>query len=294
MQKESGQVYSKTNSDLISIVITTYNRSEALLAVLAALALQTDKLFEVVIADDGSCSEHVEAIHAFAQTSDLSIRHVWHPDIGFTAAQVRNMGVSQSVGKYVILMDGDCVPERDFVAQHRRLQEPGCFVNGSRVLLSPEASQMVMRNVSLWVGQDWTFWLVQKLHKFSNKWLPLLRLPDGGYRIEGTFRWKGIRSANMGVWRNDYWAVNGFDETFVGWGHEDADFVLRLHNAGLKRKNGFAATEVYHLWHPEAQRDRENRNAQKVHERARTGLVQAELGLRQAIGYEQMRLTSWR
>ncbi|MBT0571785.1 glycosyltransferase family 2 protein [Curvibacter sp. CHRR-16] len=294
MKQESSQVYSKTEGDFISIVITTYNRSDALIAVLQGLEWQADRAFEVIVADDGSRPEHVQAIHEYAQASALSIRHIWHPDVGFTAAQVRNMGVSQAKGNYIVLLDGDCVPERDFVTQHRRLRARGCFVNGSRVLLTAVASQDLMRHARRWLGQGIWFWMVQRWYKHSNKWLPLLRLPDGAYRVQGTFRWKGIRSCNMGVWRDDYWSVNGFDETFVGWGHEDADFVLRLHNAGLQRKNGFAATEVYHLWHQEAQRDHENHNAQKVHERSRTGLVQAELGLHQATGYDQMRLTSWR
>ena len=40
--------------DLISVIITTYDREDALDAVLAALSRQSDRGFEVVIADDGS------------------------------------------------------------------------------------------------------------------------------------------------------------------------------------------------------------------------------------------------
>ena len=49
-------------SQLVSVVITTYNRSDALLAVLAGLARQTDHNFEVLVADDGSRTEHQTAI----------------------------------------------------------------------------------------------------------------------------------------------------------------------------------------------------------------------------------------
>ncbi len=42
------------SSDLISVVITTYNRSDALLAVLEGLSRQNDLGFEVIVADDGS------------------------------------------------------------------------------------------------------------------------------------------------------------------------------------------------------------------------------------------------
>lgn len=294
MQQTVGEVYSKTTPDCISLVITTYNRSDALVAVLQALELQTDRDFEVIVADDGSTDEHQQNVAQFAQTLTLPITHVWHPDNGFTAAQVRNMGVEQSRGNYIVLMDGDCVPEVDFVAQHRRLREPGCFVNGSRVLLSQSATEEVLRMGAPPAGHSAWYWLRQRIGGRANKVLPRLRLPDGNFRKQGTFVWKGIRSCNMAVWRDGYLAVNGFDETFVGWGHEDADFVLRLHNAGLCRKNGFAATEVYHLWHKESIRDRENQNARKVRDREVSGVVRAAVGITDRVGYEQMRVTSWR
>ena len=85
----------------------------------------------------------------------------------------------------------------------------------------------------------------------------------------------------MGVWKSDYARVDGFDESFVGWGHEDADFVLRLHHAGVARKNGFCATEVFHLWHREASRDRESRNAKLVEERSKSGVTRASMGYSQ-------------
>ena len=73
--------------------------------------------------------------------------------------------------------------------------------------------------------------------------------------------------------------MNGFDESFEGWGHEDADMVLRLHNAGLHRKNGFCATEVYHLWHRENSRHHENANRLTVMERLTSGQVRATRGV---------------
>jgi GT2 family glycosyltransferase len=75
--------------------------------------------------------------------------------------------------------------------------------------------------------------------------------------------------------------VDGFDESFVGWGHEDADFVLRLHSAGVRRKNGFCSTEVFHLWHPEAARTRESCNFQLVLKRMDTKITRATLGYSQ-------------
>lgn len=280
-------------ADLISLVITTYNRSDALVSVLEALAKQTDSHFEVIIADDGSTLAHQQRMQQAVLRLGLQATHVWHPDVGFTASRVRNLGVCVAKGAYLILMDGDCVPEVDFVRRHRLLAEQGCFVNGSRVMLSQELTQAVLQGRTAVFGRDWGFWLRARLAGRASKGTALMRLPDMARRKQKDFRWKGIRSCNMAVWREDYLAVNGFDETFVGWGHEDADFVLRLHNAGKTRKNGFFSTEVYHLWHPESSRAEESRNAQRVRERMQSGQQMATIGYRESAGAPDVVLSSW-
>jgi GT2 family glycosyltransferase len=278
-----GLVYSKMSPvDLISIVITTYNRSEALAVVLRALELQDDRQFEIVIADDGSNDTHRGVIDRAVSGSTLKVKHVWHPDIGFTASCIRNRGVSVALGNYIVLLDGDCVPQEDFVHQHRRLMEAGCFVNGSRVLLSNALTTAAITGSESLCGRSAWYWLYKRLTGDASKLAGLVRLPDLDARKHRAFIWKGIRSCNMGVWRSDYEAINGFDESFVGWGHEDADFVLRLHNYGVIRKNGFCATEVYHLWHPESSRAHESVNAKKVMDRVKTGEFLSTLGYRES------------
>lgn len=278
------------SKELISIVITTYNRSDALGCVLAALDHQSDRHFEVIVADDGSNQQHLSEALAIESLVNFPVKHVWHPDVGFTAAKVRNLGVAQAAGGYLILLDGDCVPEIDFVKRHRMLAQSGHFVNGSRVLLSEGLTQSaIAREVNLSNQSTWQ-WIARRFRGESSKWTAKFRLPDLSIRRQTAFRWKGIRSCNMALHKADYIEINGFDETFVGWGHEDADFVLRLHNAGLCRKNGFYSTEVYHLWHPESSRDRENANAQRVRERIGNKLIQATVGYQQSLGFEQLRV----
>jgi GT2 family glycosyltransferase len=279
------------SSPSISVVITTYNRSDALIQVLQALSAQDDKDFEIVIADDGSTQQHQDALRGAVAAFGLRVTHVWHPDIGFTASCIRNRGVSVAKGSYILLLDGDCVPEADFVKQHRVLQEAGCFLNGSRVLLSQRLTQNVILGKTSLSQRTAAFWLGLWLRGDASKITGLIRLPNFLRRKVRNFRWKGIRSCNMGVWREHYVAVNGFDESFVGWGHEDADFVLRLQNSGVSRKNGFCATEVYHLWHPESSRVQESLNAQKVRERMRTKAVQPTTGYRESLSSTEVVIT---
>ena len=277
---------------LVSVVITTYNRSDALLAVLTGLARQTDTNFEVLVADDGSRIEHQAAVLTAPVAKFLCLKHIWHPDVGFTASRIRNRGVAASSGDYIIFLDGDCVPEVDFIEQHRRLAAPGYFVNGSRVLLSSEFTNQVLNGAQQISGRSAGYLVWQRMKGHASKLSGLLRLPDMPWRNKSAFSWKGIRSCNFGCWRTDFEQVNGFDESFVGWGHEDADFVLRLHNSGTTRKNGFCATEVFHLWHRDAARNQESLNAAVVTARATTTVTQPTLGYSQQRINDDVRITT--
>lgn len=263
----------------ISFVVLTYNRTDALLAVLRSLSEQCDARHEVLIADDGSQPDQVKMLHERRPAFKCPVRHIWHPDVGFTAARARNLAASHATGDYLVFLDGDCIPNKAFVAQHTRLAEAGCFVNGSRVLLSKNLTAQVVNGEVDLPSRPVSFWLHARLRGDCNKLLHLLVWPWRLFRIKQGFRWRGIRSCNFGVWQRDFASVNGFDETFEGWGHEDADLVLRLTHLGIQRKDGFMATEVFHLWHRENTRDQESTNKKKVLQRMKTNLILAKKGL---------------
>ena len=265
----------------ISFIVLTYNRTDALLAVLRSLAKQCHADHEVLVADDGSSAEQVNLLRENCPEFSCLVRHVWHPDFGFTASRARNLGAYHATGDYLVFLDGDCVPGPTFVKAHTQLAEKTCLVNGSRVLLSEQLTQRVVNNQIDLTNQSLHFWIKTWFKGDSNKLLHLMGWPGSLYRLQRKFKWKGIRSCNLAVWRKDFFAVNGFDETFEGWGHEDADLVLRLSHLGIKRKNGFWATEVYHLWHRERQRGQASTNQQKVFDRIKTFQIMAEKGLTQ-------------
>lgn len=262
-----------------AFIVLTYNRPDALTQVLHSLAAQCGEEHEVLIADDGSGPTSVKALIEGLPKFKCPVRHVWHPDIGFTASRARNMAAVQSEADYLVFLDGDCIPNPHFVVSHEQLREQGVFVNGNRVLLSESLTCRVLAmGVDLQQArwQDWVRW---RLSGDSNKLVHLLHWSNAPFRKERYFRWKKIRSCNFGVWRNDFVRVNGFDESFQGWGHEDADLVLRLHHAGVQRKNGFCASEVYHLWHKENSRNNELSNRNIVTQRMHSGIIRADKGL---------------
>ncbi len=276
----------------ISFIVLTYNRTQTLLPVLRSLAAQCDVRHEVLIADDGSNQDHVALLKQACPIFKCKVMHIWHPDTGFTAAAARNLGAYFSEGNYLIFLDGDCVPNKSFVEAHTRLAERGHFVNGSRVLLSERLTSIVVKAGMKVEDRSPAFWFVAWMRGDSNKLLHMLYWPWSLFRVKQGFKWRGIRSCNLAVWRSDFFAVNGFDETFEGWGHEDADLVLRLSNLGVRRKNGFLATEVYHLWHRESVRDHESVNRQKVLQRMATRVIRAEKGLSELGGDDSVKVTT--
>lgn len=264
---------------LISLVISTYNRPDALAAVLEGCFAQTDQHFEIIVADDGSTASTRECIAALAARSPVRLQHIWQPDDGFRLAMARNRGTIAAAGAYMVFLDGDCIPQRDFIAQHRRLAQTGYMVTGSRILLSEAFTARVLAegidlpNAS--AGAKFGYRLRGHMNKFLQL---LLRLPDIG-RATHRFSWRRIKGCNLGMWRCDLETVNGFDEGFRGWGHEDSDLVVRMFNAGIMRKDGAFATEVFHLWHREAQRDQATSNKHLVLERAANKSFLASQGL---------------
>jgi glycosyltransferase involved in cell wall biosynthesis len=262
-----------------AIVIPTYNRPDALAAVLEALLHQDDLDFELVVADDGSTDETRSVVEAFRKRAPFPIKHVWQEDLGFRLAAVRNRGIAATDAEYIIFVDGDCVPPSYFVSAHKRLAERGYFLSGNRVLVSERFTRELLEH-SLPV-HEWTpaQWLGAWLRGAINRWVPLLSLPDNPLRRARPQRWRGVKTCNMSMWREDLVRVNGLDETYSGWGLEDSDLVIRLQHAGVKHKSARFAAPVFHLWHRESDRGKLAENQKRLDELIASDRYRAETGL---------------
>jgi glycosyltransferase involved in cell wall biosynthesis len=265
--------------ELISLIVSTYNRPDALGAVLSSLARQSDRNFEIVVADDGSGPPTRDLVKSWTAKAGVPLKHVWQEDRGYRLAEIRNRAIAASGGDYIIFLDGDCVARPDFVAAHRRLAEPGFFVGGNRVLLSQALTgRILLPNLE---PETWSLgtWAGLRLRGDVNRFAPLLSLPLGLLRKRLATEWEGVRGGNFAFFRADLERVDGFETSFTGWGLEDSDIVIRLMRAGVRRKDGRFATGVLHLWHPEADRSRLAANRAKLDEVLRSDRVRALSGL---------------
>lgn len=265
----------------IAVIPATYNRPDALAALLEGYLAQDYADFEIVVADDGSGPATREAIRGYQARARFRIDHVWQENKGYRAAAIRNKAIARTDADYIIYTDQDCVPPPDFLSRHAHLAEPGWFVAGNRILTTQAFAERILAEklpIHTWTLRQW---LQCRLHGEVNRIHPLLRLPDGRHRKLHPRRWKGAKTANLAVWRRDLVAVNGMDEEYEGWGLEDSDLVIRLIRSGVRHKSGRYACPLIHLWHREQDkaRLRENRthlDAMLLSERAiaRRGLSQ--------------------
>lgn len=263
----------------IEVVVTTYNRPDALSAVLDGYLAQSDHNFELMVADDGSTAETARVVDDYAARAPFPVRRVWQEDQGFRAAAIRNKALAGSDSDYIVFSDGDCVPSHTFVSQHRRLAEPGWFLSGNRVLLSEAFTRRVLQQRVSIQDFSWAHWVRAHARGDVNRTTPLIRLPDGVWRKRRARRWEGVKTCNLSAWRADLVKVNGLDEAYSGWGLEDSDLAIRLLHAGVQHKNARFAASVFHLWHPENDRSKLPENRRRLNELLHSQRVRAGVGL---------------
>jgi glycosyltransferase involved in cell wall biosynthesis len=234
----------------VGVVFTTYNRPHDLARVLAGYARQTWREFEIVIADDGSGAQTRECIEQARRQWNLTIRHVWHEDIGFRKCRILNRAIVETRAEYLIFTDGDCIPHPQFVAGHVRLAHPGHFVSGGCVRLSDVTTRAIAAQDVLDGKVFDARWLQAQGESSLNLRKLLLSSPP----------WHGVMNSitttkptwnghNASTWREEVLAVNGFDER-LGYGGLDREFGERLERCGMKGLQARYSLVCLHLDHP--------------------------------------------
>ncbi|OVE82302.1 hypothetical protein BVY04_01280 [bacterium M21] len=95
-------------SELVSVIIPTYNRVDYLPDALESVRAQTYRPIEVLVVDDGSTDETKAWITDWSQqysAEDFIVRYLVQENQGAPVA--RNYGVREAAGKYVQFLDSD-------------------------------------------------------------------------------------------------------------------------------------------------------------------------------------------
>jgi glycosyltransferase involved in cell wall biosynthesis len=254
-----------------SLIITTYNRPDALELVLMSVIKQIQFPDEVIVADDGSGEETRQLIERFKKYFPVTLIHCWHEDIGFRLAAIRNKAINMASGEYLIMIDGDIVLPPGFIQEHRRNAWKGQFIQGSRVMLQETKTKELLKSKKLTIG-FFDSGIDNRLNVLKSRLLSSIF----SYYRTGHHH---VRGANLSFWKEDVMNVNGFNEDFAGWGREDSEFVVRMNNAGIRRKHLKFAGFGYHLYHKEHSRKQLAANEAVLARTLELGLIRCENGI---------------
>lgn len=230
-----------------SLIISTYNREDALELTLLSVLRQSELPDEVIIADDGSGQATKDLLEKYRKKFPIPIIHCWHEDLGFRLAAIRNKAIAMASSDYIIMIDGDIIIHSHFIKSHKRIAQKGQFIQGSRVLLQERFTERVLAEKR--VNFSFFNWGIK--NRLNTIYSPLLSKLISFYNNKPN----RIRGANLSFWKEDVIQINGFNEDFVGWGREDSEFAVRMKNLGIVRKHMKFAGFGYHLYHQESSRE---------------------------------------
>jgi len=245
-----------------SLIISFYNKIDYLRTILAALERQSYEQFEVIIADDGSKKEVVDEIAEIIKISPLTIQHVWHEDSGFRKTRILNEAIRTSRSNYLIFIDGDCIPHKEFVKEHVENREQNYVLAGRRANISPSLrgylNEDAIRRGKLDNGFTWRLLLDGAFGK-SNHVIKGIYVRSKWLRKFFNRLEAGVLGCNFSLYKSDMLAVNGFDVRYeapsVG---EDTDLEARLRWNGVKVKTVKNMAVQYHFDHPKLVRPSAN------------------------------------
>jgi glycosyltransferase involved in cell wall biosynthesis len=217
----------------IGVIVSVSNSATYVEKVFTGLSCQERLPDEVIVADDGSTDSTPEVVAAAGAAGHFPISYLWQEKQGFRKCRILNRAIASAKAEYLIFLDGDCVPRRDFIAAHGRRAAAGRFLSGGVFRLPRPLSQSVERSD------------IADGRLFERGWLQAqgVRVPftskvgapgwAAHFLSKATTTRATFNGHNSSAWRDDVVRVNGFDERMV-YGGLDREFGERLENAGVR------------------------------------------------------------
>jgi GT2 family glycosyltransferase len=209
-----------------------------LLATLRSIAAQRDVSFECMVVEQSTAPEVKHELPSW-------VRYIHTPlpsaNMPYSRAWAFNVGARGALGRVLVLHDNDMLAPVDY---------------GKEVIARFEDGYEVM-NVKRFI-----FYLteVHTATVLSGSESLSARPPD---KVVQNLEAGG----SLAITREGYFAIGGFDESFVGWGGEDNEFWER---AQTRRVWPYSYLPIVHLWHPAQphKEDADNPNLQRYQARS--------------------------
>lgn len=246
----------------LTLVIAVYNAVRYLEFIFAALQRQSFLNYEVIIADDGSGPEIGQLIERVRANFPFPITHLWQPDVGFRKNVMLNKAIEASQSDYLIFIDGDCIPRRDFLGDHWSNRTENCGLCGRRVNYSKQITdRLTLEDVISGRFEKLTMRvLIDGLMARSSNLEDAVRIDSAFIRRILHLNRARILGCNFSVEKTLLEKINGFNEDYQAPGlGEDSDIAFRLELAGARLIPLRYLAILYHLYHPPTRVPEENK-----------------------------------
>ena len=143
----------------VSVVLSTYNRSDRLPVALSALLAQTgDVPYEIIVVDNNSNDDTAAVVHSIVRNSAGRVRYTFEPRQGLSHG--RNAGIALARSPIVAFTDDDVRVSADWILQLKRAfdEHPDVGYIGGRVLpnwLAPPPSWLTSAHWAPLALQDY-------------------------------------------------------------------------------------------------------------------------------------------
>ncbi len=238
----------------VSLIIAVYKDVVALDLIIQSLKNQTYKNFEVIIAEDGKSDEMAKYI---ATIEGLEVYHLTQEDVGWRKNKMLNKAIKKSSTEYLIFIDGDCLLDKRFIAEHVRLKSKKTVLCGRRTEPGELFSDLLRaKKISLQKFLDNYITSYFKLKKDNtrhyeegiycnpNSWIGKL------ISLKASKKEAHLVGCHWSCNKDDILEINGFDEDFeLPTTGEDTDIERRMRHFGIKMKSCRNFAVMVHLYH---------------------------------------------
>lgn len=223
-----------------SLIIAYYKNLAFLDLILQSVALQSEKDFEVIIAEDDNANTTIEFLNNQREKYTFPIEHVSHKNIGFRKNRILNKAIVKAKTDYIIFIDGDCVLHKHFIKETLNNVTEKTALFGRRLMLSKKLTEKALTKNTIKHFTFLNFIITQCKIIESGIYLPFI----------STKKDYGILGCHWSAHKKDLLAINGYDENYVLAGiGEDVDIEWRMKESGIKFKSLKFKAIQYHLHH---------------------------------------------